>query len=120
MPRVLKLFALALVTLLGTAACTGKGTDAPRPQQQTFVAVDNQAWLDVNVYAIAGSQRSRLGTVTAHGTHTFRLPVSVVGAGRELQFLVDPVGSNAQGTSWNIFVAPGQQVRLTVPPQFAR
>ncbi len=40
--------------------------------------------------------------------------------GRELQFLVDPVGSNAQGTSWNIYVSPGQQVRLTVPPQFAR
>jgi len=118
--RVLKLFALALVTLLGAAACTGKGTDAPRPQQQTFVAVENQAWLDVDVYAVSGSQRSRLGTVTAHGTHTFRLPVSVVGSGREMQFLVDPVGSNAQGTSWNIYVSPGQQVRLTVPPQFAR
>jgi hypothetical protein len=120
MPRVLKLFALLFATLLGTAACTGKGTDAPRPQQQTFVAVDNQAWLDVDVYAISGSQRSRLGTVTAHAAHTFRLPVSVVGSGRDLQFLVDPVGSSVQGTSWNIYVTPGQQVRLTVPPTFAR
>lgn len=120
MSRVLKLFALIAATLLGTAACTGKGTDAPRPQQQSFVAVDNQAWLDVDVYAVSGSQRSRLGTVTAHGTHTFRLPVTVVGSGRELQFLIDPVGSTVQGTSWNVYVSPGQQVRLTVPPSFAR
>ncbi len=35
MSRVLKLFALAFATVVGTAACTGKGTDAPSPQQQT-------------------------------------------------------------------------------------
>ncbi len=120
MPRVLKRFALVAATLLGAAACTGHGNDAPRPQPQSSVAVDNQAWLDVDVYAISGSQRTRLGTVTAHAQHTYRLPVSIVGSGRDLQFLVDPVGSTVQGTSWNIYVTPGQQVHLTVPPSFAR
>ncbi|HYH80267.1 MAG TPA: hypothetical protein VEX86_10730 [Longimicrobium sp.] len=120
MSRVLKMVAVIFATVLGFAACTGRGNDAPRPQQLTHVAVDNQAWLDVDVYAVAGSQRTRLGTVTAHGKNTLRIPLAMVGAGRELQFLVDPVGSRAQGTSWNIFVTPGQQVRLTIPPQFGR
>jgi hypothetical protein len=118
--RLLKLFALVFATVLGAAACTGKGNDAPRPHAATSVNVDNQAWLDVNVYALSGGQRIRLGTATAHAARTFRIPDSVVGLGRELQFLVDPVGSNAQGTSFNIYVTPGTEVRLTVPPQFAR
>lgn len=117
--RVTKRFALVFVTLLA-AACTGRGKDSPRATEVTSVQVDNQAWLDVNVYALNGGQRSRLGTVTAHAQRTFRLPDSIVGVGRALRFLVDPVGSNAQGTSFEIYVSPGQQVRLTVPPQFAR
>ncbi|HET7229459.1 MAG TPA: hypothetical protein VFJ16_05620 [Longimicrobium sp.] len=118
--RVLKLFALAFATLLVTSACTGRGNDAPRPHQETAVRIDNQAWLDVTVYAVSSGQRSRLGDVTAHATRTFRIPESIVGLGRDLQFLVDPVGSNAQGTSFSIYVTPGTTVNLTVPPQFAR
>jgi hypothetical protein len=74
----------------------------------------------VDVYALSSGQRTRLGTVTAHASRVFRIPDSIVGLGREMQFLVDPVGSSAQGTSFNIFVSPGTEVRLTVPPQFAR
>jgi hypothetical protein len=118
--RITKLFALIFALLLGATACTGKGNDAPRPRSATSVNVDNQAWLDVDVFALASGQRSRLGTVSAHGSHTFRLPDSIVGSGRELQFLVDPVGSSAQGTSFRIFVSPGTEVRLTVPPTFGR
>lgn len=119
MSRVLKLFALVFATLLA-AACTGRGTDSPRATAESSVAVDNQAWLDVNVYAVSGGQRTRLGTVSAHAQRQFRIPTSIVGLGRELQFAIDPVGSRAQGTSYSIYVTPGQQVRLTVPPQFAR
>jgi len=118
--RALKLFTLLATALFATAACTGHGKDAPRPHELTSVNVDNQAWLDVNVYALNGSQRTRLGTVTAHSARTYRIPDSIVGLGRELQFLVDPVGSTVQGTSFNIYVTPGTTVRLTVPPQFAR
>lgn len=118
--RALKLFALLSVALFATAGCTGHGKDAPRPHELTSVFIENQAWLDVNVYALTGTQRTRLGTVTAHASSTFRLPDVVVGTGRELQFLVDPVGSNAQGTSFSIYVTPGTTVRLSVPPQFAR
>lgn len=118
--RALKLFSLMFAALFATAACTGKGNDAPRPHQESSVNVDNQAWLDVNIYAVSGGQRTRLGTVTAHSSRTYRIPDSIVGLGRELQFLVDPVGSNAQGTSFSIYVTPGNTVRLTVPPQFAR
>jgi len=120
MVRITKLFALVFALLLGATACTGKGNDAPRPRERTSVNVENQAWLDVDVFALSGGQRSRLGTVTAHASHAFRIPDSIVGSGRELQFLVDPVGSNAQGTSFRIYVSPGTEVHLTIPPSFAR
>jgi hypothetical protein len=120
MPRVVKLFTLLFGTLLGAAACTGHGNDAPRPTPETTVSVDNQAWLDVNVYAVSGGQRTRLGTATAHATHVFRIPNSIVGLGRDLQFAIDPVGSRVQGTSYNLYVTPGNRVTLTVPPQFAQ
>jgi hypothetical protein len=121
MPRALKLFAAVLVAVLGTAACTGHGREAPRPREITYVRVENQAWLDVDVFALGtAGQRTRLGSVTGNSQATLRIPDSIVGLGRELQFLVDPVGSRVQGTSFNIFVSPGSQVRLTVPPSFGR
>ena len=119
--RFLKLFVLAFAAVLGAAACTGKGANAPVPEPETTVLVENQAWLDVNVYAVSGGGgRIRLGTVTANSSRSLRIPQGVVGIGQNLQFFVDPIGSNNTGTSYNIFVRAGERVRLTVPPTFGR
>lgn len=117
MPRTVKLIAVALAAAL--AGCVGKGPNAPAPQEQASVVVNNRAFIDVDVFALYGSTRARLGTVTANGSGTFRIPPAVVGAGRELRFMVDPIGSTRQGTSFNIYVRPGERITLTVPPSIA-
>ena len=119
MPRAVRLLAVLFVAALGTAGCVGKGRNAPTPQENATVVVQNRAFIDVDVFALYGGSRARLGMVTANGTSRFRIPAAVVGAGRDLRFLVDPIGSNRQGTSFNLYVRPGEQVTLTVPPTFA-
>ena len=120
MPR-LKLLAVAFAAALASAACVGKGKNAPTPQPPTTVFVQNRAFIDVDVFAIyGGGTRARLGTVTANGTGTFRIPPGIVGEGREMRFMVDPIGSSRQGTSFDIYVRPGERVTLTVPPSILR
>jgi hypothetical protein len=119
MPR-LKLLAAAFAAALATAACVGTGKNAPVPVPSASVFVQNRAFIDVDVFALYGGTRARLGTVTANGTGTFRIPPGIVGEGRELAFLVDPIGSNRQGTSFNIYVRPGERITLTVPPSIAQ
>ena len=120
MRRAVQLLAVLFLATLGTAACVGSGRNAPAPQQFASVTVNNRAFIDVAVYALNGSTRARLGTVTATSSGTFRLPASVVGTGRDLRFMVDPIGSNRQGVSFNIYVRPGERVTLTVPPSIVQ
>jgi hypothetical protein len=120
MPRVVKLLAVLFVAALGTAGCVGKGKNAPTPQPVASVTVNNRAFIDVDVFALNGTTRARLGMVSANGTGTFRIPTTVVGTGRDLRFMVDPIGSSRQGVSFNIYVRPGERVTLTVPASLAR
>ena len=119
MPRAARLLAVLFVAALGSAGCVGKGRNAPTPQENATVVVQNRAFIDVDVFALYGGSRARLGSVTANGTASFRIPAAVIGAGRDLRFMVDPIGSNRSGTSFNIYVRPGERVTLTVPPTLA-
>jgi hypothetical protein len=101
--------------LLFLSACGGAGGRSPQPRERTTVTVENQAWLDMNVFALEGSSRHRLGTVTATSTRTFDIPAALVGTGRQLSFLADPIGSSTQATSYAMFVRPGDNVTLTIP-----
>ncbi|HVG45714.1 MAG TPA: hypothetical protein VM890_13330 [Longimicrobium sp.] len=119
MPRAARSLALLFVAALSLAGCVGKGRNAPAQQESATLVVQNRAFIDVDVFALYGGTRARLGMVTANGTATFRISPAIVGAGRELRFAVDPIGSRRQGTSFTMYVTPGEQVSLTVPPSFA-
>jgi hypothetical protein len=110
--RTLLLSAL-LVLLAGCGASRG-GTES----ETTPLRINNQSWLDMRIYVVAtgSGQRIRLGMVTANSVQTLRIPAHVVGFGREVSFVADPVGSPTVASSWNIFVRPGQPVSLTIPP----
>lgn len=120
MRSILRLFLLAL--LVTGAACTQQRNGGPTPRTPTAtVRVQNQAWLDVNIYVVSGGgARQRLGTVSSTGTATFRIPDSAVGLGRDISFLADPVGSRSVASSFNMFVRPGEQVTLTIPTSLGR
>lgn len=120
LPRRIRRFVipclLPLITL-AAAACGGNrdGDDGPAPAQTT-ARVENRAWTQMTVYAVSSGQRVRLGTVDATSTAVLRIPAGIVGLGRSLTFLVDPLGSSRTSTSFEIFVRPGEQITLTIPP----
>lgn len=115
LPRRLPSTLFLLITIF-LAACGGnRDGDAPAPEQTTL-RVENRAWTQMTVYAISSGQRIRLGTVDATSTSVLRIPSGIVGLGRSLTFLADPLGSSRTSTSFEIFVRAGEQITLTIPP----
>ena len=103
--------------LLGAlAACYGTGKNAPVPVPRTTVKVQNQGFLDRNIYVLRGSERVRLGTVSGNSTQVLTIPPSIVQSLMTLRFIADPIGGRTPPATEEISVAPGDQVVLTIPP----
>lgn len=108
--------AAAAALVLDAAGCVRQGGE-PRPlDPPTFVEVDNQAFLDANVYVLRSTQRIRLGYAPGGRRSTFRLPRDVIFGPTPLSFLIDFVGSRRTPRTDQINVNPGDTVVLTIPP----
>jgi hypothetical protein len=82
--------------------------------ESSVVSVENNKWLDVNVFAVRAGRRARLGMVTSMTTRVFKLPSwTMIGTG-ELRLLIDPVGSPATHLTDPILVMGGERVELRV------
>ncbi|MGQ0537396.1 MAG: hypothetical protein ACT4R6_00495 [Gemmatimonadaceae bacterium] len=82
-----------------------------------MLQVDNQGFLDMNIFLITtGGARIRLGTATGNSSTTLRIPSTYVFGGTELRFLADPIGSGRTPVSQGITVWPGDTVKLIIPP----
>lgn len=118
MSRTLRYLVLAAAVLAapGCASMRGRSSAAEETQQQrTTVRVENQAWVDVNIYVVREGQRIRLGQVSAHTTHALPIPSYLATAATRLSFLVDPIGSRMTAQSYDLSIYPGDQVTLTIP-----
>jgi hypothetical protein len=103
--------------LLGAAACKTFGHGDPiDPNAQTVIQVDNQGFLDMNVFAVRSVQRVRLGTAPGNGKTNFTIPPGLVSGLTPLRFIADPIGGRRASISQEITVAPGDTVTLTIPP----
>ena len=98
---------------IDAAACARNKSAAVPPPEPVVVLVNNSNYLDVDVFAVRGTSRARVGSVTGLSSATFRVPAHYALDGH-LQLLVDPIGSNATYLTDKIAVGPGQQVELTV------
>jgi hypothetical protein len=110
-----------LVAVLATvAACNHTarpGRDDNGAQLESRVRVENQAFLDMNVYIISdGGGRQRLGTVTGNTSQEFVIPPYIIGPANSIRMLVEPIGSNRASVSSSLSVQPGQTVTWTIPP----
>ena len=108
---------IAVLLLLVLAACAGNPREQEGAGEEATARVVNQSWSEMTIYAIAGGQRVRLGSVTANSTAVLRIPAGVVGLGRNLTFVADPLGSSRTSRSFEVFVRPGEEITLTIPPQ---
>ena len=108
-----------LLPVLGTltlASACGVKRQARAQQPRTVLEVDNQGFNDVNIYVVTGGFRQRIGFATGHTKTLITIPPSAVTGSRMLQFLADPIGSRRTALSQEIYVAPGDQVTLVIPP----
>ena len=112
----IKSLALALV-LLGAVGCKtlSHGSGNTEQNQATVLQVDNQGFIDMDVFTLRSSQRVRLGTAPGASKSNFIIPPSLVSGLTPLRFIADPIGGRRASVSQEITVAPGDTVVLTIP-----
>jgi len=120
--RLLAMATLIIAAAAAAAACGGRQVetsagDVALADTSTSLVVDNRGFADMTIYVIeGGSTRRRIGTASGNSRTRIALPRTLVGNGRELQFLADPLGGTRTSVSQRIFVAPGDQVGMTIMP----
>ncbi len=108
-----------LVIMLAALAVEGCSTRSRRAVQEPPVVleVDNQAALDMTIYAVQSSgSRERLGLAVAHRVTWFRIPDRLIFGLTPLRFQADPIGGGAMPVTEDITVEPGDTVVLRIPP----
>lgn len=114
---VMRQLSSALVLAAFAVAACHRGAVAPiNPQAEVAVTVDNQNFLDMNVFIIRGGQRIRLGTVPGLTSRILMVRPELIGYGTDVQFELHPIGGRSNPISETISVRPGDVVHLTIPP----
>ena len=118
--------------LLATPACFWhrKPAPAPRaparnapldvPEGEIALQVTNHNFLDVTIYVLHNGQRTRVGTVTGSSSQVFYLPARLLGLGREMQLLGDPIGSTDFAVTETLIIQPGQYIEWTLETDLRR
>jgi hypothetical protein len=106
---------IAVFAAFVASGCFGGRPRAPN--DAATVEVENRAFADMTVYVVdVGGARRRLGTATGLTTTMFTIPQTAVGNGREILFVVDPIGGARASYTNRLYVTPGDEVRLVIPP----
>jgi hypothetical protein len=102
------------------AACGGSSQSSdPRPETLMGLAilrVENQSFIDFNIFVFRNETRQRLGRSTANTTQAFKIPSDAMTGQSRVRFAADPIGRQAAGITREIDVLPGDTVFLTIPP----
>ena len=105
---------VATLTLTGCGAMRQSRTDAAAPR--TVLEVDNRSFSDMDIYLMNGGQRVRLGMATGNTKTKLIIPSTFVSGARQIQFVADPIGGTRASVSDQIYVDPGDEVTLIIPP----
>lgn len=115
---------LALATVLGGAV--GCAPVSQAAEQNGFsgedvatVVVRNDNWLDMNVYAVRGNMKVRLGTVTALSEARLKLPRNLLAGGSDVYLLADPIGSSEKYATQRLMIPLGSRVDLRLANNIA-
>lgn len=120
--RQTRAFMFAVFAMLsGAAACSARDIETSAGEvaleDSAFVVVDNRNLNDFTIYILeGGTARRRLGRANALQTTRIPIPRSLIGNGRDLQFLADPFAASGNAVSQRIFVRPGDAVQLSILP----
>jgi hypothetical protein len=109
--------AVACLALTSACAMNNSPEEAAEPVPPTTLRVENQAFLDMNIFVYRSSQRIRLGTANGNSTTKMTIPSNLIFGATPLRFQAEPIGGNRQSVSQEITVSPGDEVTLVLPPR---
>lgn len=121
MCRIHHRFGVAASFAVMLAACApaipqeSVGFVQPAPATESAVVVRNENVTEMDIYAVMGSTRSRIGTVQAGQTATLRLRAALM-ARPELMLQADPVGPEEAFTFPAISIRTGTTVEMRLAP----
>ena len=112
--RLAIVFFAAFAAGSAASACarTGQAAGDLAPATAIGLAVTNQNFLDMDVYAVSDGLATRLGTVNGNNTRTFTLNPSL--AVRDLRIVATPIGGNGQASTGEVIVSPGQTIEFRI------
>jgi hypothetical protein len=109
-----------LAGCLVACASSPQTLETPRPQNAPLVLkVRNENPMDVRVYAIRGTVKTRLGIVSTMRTEYFKIPRSLYRSAGAVQFRVDPVGGAPGYVTEPVLVSGIHQIDLRLEKPFA-
>jgi hypothetical protein len=108
--------AASLIVLVAGMACHRPAAAPLNPRAEVAVTVENQNFLDMDVFLIRGGQRVRLGMVPGLSSRILMVRPELIGYGTEVQFELHPIGGRGNPLSETISVRPGDVIHLTIPP----
>jgi hypothetical protein len=102
----------ATVSSLGACSHSNTAYGELSPERAVAVHVQNQNFLDVDVYAVAEGTSTRLGTVTGNSSRNF--VVSDATTGQDFSLIATPIGGAGRASTGNITVSGGQTVDFRI------
>ncbi len=90
------------------------------PAGEIALSVTNHNYLDVVIYIVHDGQQTRIGTVTGSSSQVFYVPGRMLGQGREIQLVGDPIGSPEFARTETLIVQPGQYIEWTLETDLRR
>lgn len=107
----------AAILVIAMAGCGGNRAESGlAPDETATVQVENDDIRDMRIYVRpgAGGSRWRLGTATAMGTTSLKIPRTMVTGITELVFEIAPLGGGRSQFSQRITVNSGEQIVLRI------
>lgn len=90
--------------------------DEPLPKAEPIaVHVKNENFLDMNVFAVVGGVRRRLGTVSGNGAGDFSIDWDVT-IGQSISLLAVPIGGRGSASTGSLSIGLGQMIDFVVAP----
>jgi hypothetical protein len=121
-----RILLMAFLVSSAFVGCTRtKPGDPPTPASVEFTKpvkldVTNHNWLDVTVYVVHGSQRTRLLTVTATQGASAILPLHALRPSGEIRLLAHAVGDPSPFLSETIIAKSGMTITWTLENDLKR
>ena len=106
----------ALALVFASAACSSQSrVHGPRPDQTALIVFSNESTEQAAVYAVAGSQQQRIGTVFSLQRMTLKVPSTMLATGT-VTIVARLLARNEMPASGSFAVRPGSRWEVRLSP----